>query len=113
VVAADTSKELMKRTAGFVFSGQKKMTVPNLACKRDAYITGLGVGTLPCYMVEDDIKLGRLIGKSVEMEVPNPPFFVATKKRQKGKALKWFFEKLCNKDLFEKILKPNVTDYLI
>ncbi len=104
VVAADTSRELKPRTAGTVFNGQKKMTVPSLSLKRDAYLNGLGVGTLPHYMVEEDIQKGRLMSKSIEMDLPNPPFFVAIRKKQKGKALQWFYEKLSDKTLFKRVL---------
>jgi len=113
IVAADSSRILQARTTGAVFSGQKKMTVPSLRIKREAYLRGLGVGTLPHYMVEEDIKKGRLISKSVEMELPNPAFFVATGKNQSGKALKWFYKKLCNPELYEKILKENNHYYTI
>ena len=104
VVAADTSRGLKSRTAGTVFKGQRKMTVPTLNLKRNAYLNGLGVGTLPRYMVEEDIREGRLVSKSTEMDLPNPPFFVAIRKKQKGKALQWFYEKLSDKTLFNRML---------
>jgi DNA-binding transcriptional LysR family regulator len=104
VVAADTSRELNPRTAGTVFNGQKMMTVPSLSLKREAYLNGFGVGTLPRYMVEEDIREGRLMTKSIEMALPNPPFFVAIRNKQKGKALQWFYDNLSDKTLFKKML---------
>lgn len=104
IVTADTSRTMPPRTSGVLFAGQDRLTVPNFVCKREAALWGLGCCTLPYFMVEQDIKDGRLVSKELQFELPVPPIYLAMNKNHKGLALKWFFKKLSDKKFLKNII---------
>jgi len=93
VAAGDTSRNLPPRTSS-LFDGQDVLTVPGLERKREAHLHGLGVGSMPEFMVRKDIEAGRLVVKEVEKETLEVQVTMAWQTQNVGNALKWFVERL-------------------
>lgn len=93
IVLADTSRQLMARTAGLL-DGQDTLTVPDVAAKAAAQRTGLGVGHLPRSLAEHDIATGRLVMKKLAGPKASAPLWLAWQSSHRGRALEWFVERL-------------------
>ncbi len=100
VAAADSSRNLPAATSALL-GGQEVFTVPTLADKVEAHRVGLGVGYVPRFMVEEDLAQGRLVTRRVESSVPHPQISLAWRTRDKGKALKWFLDRLSDERLYQ------------
>lgn len=92
---ADSSRHLPPRTSGLL-TGQDVLSVPSLRAKLAAQAAGLGVGYLPRAMAEAEAKAGRLIIKTVEESRPPQQVFVAWRTADRGKALRWFVQRLAD-----------------
>ncbi|MEK6550600.1 MAG: LysR family transcriptional regulator [Pseudomonadota bacterium] len=95
VSVADSSRHLPPRTSGLL-TGQDVLSVPSLRAKLAAQAAGLGVGYLPRAMAEAEAKAGRLIIKTVEESRPPQQVFVAWRTADRGKALRWFVQRLAD-----------------
>lgn len=95
IVAADTSKNLPKRSSG-TLSEQEILTVSSIHAKMQAQLMGLGVGYLPLHLIRDEINTKKLIIKKVEKAKPTGNFSIAWRLNRTGKALEWFLEKFKN-----------------
>ncbi|WP_341677821.1 LysR family transcriptional regulator [Niveibacterium sp. SC-1] len=93
VVMADTSRELLARTAGLL-EGQDTLTVPNLSAKLAAQVAGLGVGNLPQALAQREAEAGRLQIRRVGSSRLQVPFWLAWQPEHRGRALQWFVERL-------------------
>ncbi|NQY26344.1 MAG: LysR family transcriptional regulator [Piscirickettsiaceae bacterium] len=94
IAAADSSRQLLPKTVRLLV-GQTVLTVPNLRIKRQAQISGLGIGYLPKHMVSSDISEGRLIVKETEDEGNSlHSLYCVWPTHHQGKALAWFKEHL-------------------
>ena len=94
VAAADSSRDLPARTVRLL-PGQQVFTVPDLWCKREAQLMGLGIGYLPRHLVAEDLASGRLIEKATEDGGSDRHrLYYAWRSRHQGKALAWFRERL-------------------
>lgn len=93
VTAADSSRGLAPRSAGLL-DGQDSLSVPSMRAKMAAHIAGLGVGYLPMPWAAPHIAAGRLIEKKVEGSKPQTGIYLAWQPRQRGKAMKWFLQRL-------------------
>lgn len=93
VAIADTSRSLPPITSALL-SGQEVLTVPDMTAKIEAHRRGLGVGSVPRFMVEEDLARGRLVARQVEMAVPQPAISMAWRSKGGGKALEWFVTRL-------------------
>ncbi|WP_455199598.1 LysR family transcriptional regulator [Kaarinaea lacus] len=105
VAIADTSRQLAPRSTGLL-TGQDVLTVPDMESKIDAQINGLGIGYIPAHLIEPEMAEGKLIAKKVENEVRRREVLIAWRSDHKGKALKWFIEKLEDPDLRKSLLSP-------
>ena len=93
MVIADTSRQLLARTAGLL-SGQDTLVVPDFAAKRAAQVAGLGVGHLPLSLAAPEIATGRLVVKRTVEAGPDLPLHIAWRSDHEGRALEWFLERL-------------------
>jgi len=93
VVATDTSRNLVPRTAG-VLSGQDLLSVPSLTDKMHAQIAGLGVGYLPEHMAAPWIASGKLVVKQVATPKPDTAMYIGWRSQEKGKASSWWIEQM-------------------
>lgn len=93
IVVADTSRQLIARSAGLV-DGQDTLTVPDLAAKVSAQRMGLGVGHLPVHLAEAEVVAGRLFIKRLTIAKPVSPHWLAWHASHTGRALEWFVSRL-------------------
>jgi DNA-binding transcriptional LysR family regulator len=94
IAAADSSRRLAPRTSALL-GGQEVLTVPTIGDKHRAHLAGLGIGSLPRYMIADDVAAGRLVRRRLaNPQQPAPQLLLAWNSRHKGHALRWFVERL-------------------
>jgi len=98
IAAADSSRNLPPRTSG-ILSGQEVLTVADLWEKRQFQILGLGVGSLPDYLVAADVAAGRLVTKEVDEAREPAPLSIAWRSDASGRALDWFRQRLADADV--------------
>ena len=103
VVIADTSRQLLARTAGLL-SGQDTLVVPDFAAKLAAQAAGLGVGHLPLPLAAPEIAAGRLVAKRTTEATPDLPLHIAWRSDHEGLALSWFLERLGDEALRARLL---------
>ncbi|MNC87758.1 putative DNA-binding transcriptional regulator [compost metagenome] len=65
---------------------------------------GLGVGNLPRYLAEPEVRAGRLVVKRTEEPRQEAPLHLAWRTAHKGKALQWFLKKLQEPDALQRLL---------
>lgn len=103
IAAADSSRNLPPRTSGLL-SGQDVLTVADLRDKIDFQCAGFGVGYLPVHMVRDEVSGGRLVVKQVLESKPGAQVFIAWRTADRGKALRWFLDRLKDAELLAGLL---------
>ncbi len=103
VVIADTSRQLLARSAGLL-DGQDTLTVPDLSSKTLAQRAGLGVGRLPRMLAEAEAAAGRLVIKRLNEENRPMPLSLAWHARHEGRALEWFVARLTESGCAEALL---------
>lgn len=93
VVVADSSRYLPARSTGLL-DGRSRVVVPSIASKIEAQCRGLGVGFVPRHRIDAELIDGRL--HILPLQEPRPPqaVSVAWRSANKGKALRWFVERL-------------------
>jgi DNA-binding transcriptional LysR family regulator len=104
VAAADSARNLPPRTLGLL-GGQETLTVPHVRAKLEAQVMGLGVGNLPRYLVEPEVKAGRLVIRRTEEPRLEAPLYLAWRTAHRGKALQWFTKRLQEPRALELLLE--------
>lgn len=104
VAAADSARSLPPRTLGLL-GGQDTLTVPHVQAKLRAQVMGLGVGNLPRYLVEREVRAGRLVVKRTQEPRLAVPLYLAWRTAHRGKALQWFTERLQKPGALEKLIE--------
>lgn len=103
VVIADTSRQLLARSAGLL-TGQDTLLVPDFAAKLAAQVAGLGVGHLPQPLAAPEIAAGRLVARRTSEALPDLPLHIAWRGDHEGLALVWFLERLGDETLRARLL---------
>ncbi|MFC4260150.1 LysR substrate-binding domain-containing protein [Marinobacter lacisalsi] len=98
-VAADSSRSLPPGSAG-IFRRQQTVTVTNVDQKIALQEAGLGVGWLPRYRIQRQLKEGLLVEKSVDLPRDPIAVHIARRSEDQGKALQWFWERLSQPELY-------------
>ena len=91
-VVPDTSRSMPKMTTG-LFAAQPTLVVPDFEAKRLAQLMGLAVGSLPRYLIEDDLRAGRLVHKPFAKPYYEP-VTLAWRLENSGRALLWMREEV-------------------
>jgi DNA-binding transcriptional LysR family regulator len=104
VAAADSARNLPPRTLGLL-SGQDTLTVPHVRAKLHAQVMGLGAGNLPRYLVEPEVKAGRLVVKRTEEPRMEARLYLAWRTAHRGKALQWFLKRLQQPGALDELLR--------
>lgn len=95
IAIADTARSLPKRSVA-VLPGQQVLTVNSPEMKLEAHLQGLGVGTMPKYMVAEYLESGRLVKKTTESGASWVyPLVYAWKNKHQGKGITWLRRRLC------------------
>lgn len=92
IAIADTAKERPIITVQLLHR-QPRLTVSSLEDKRRAILAGLGVATMPLFMIKDDLASGRLriIGNS---EPKDTDIIMAWRRDTMGEAKTWFLKEI-------------------
>lgn len=93
VIVADSSQHLPVRSSGLL-DGRSRIFVPTFRQKIEAQCKGLGVGYLPLHRIRRELAEGQL--KILQLDAPqrHVEISVAWLRGNKGKALKWFTDRL-------------------
>ena len=70
------------------------MTVQSVGEKIQAQLAGLGIGYLPRSEIDRELQEGKLVTLDVEGVDVSTEHFIAWKRGSKGKALRWFIDRL-------------------
>lgn len=108
VAIGDTSRHLAPRTVG-LFSGQDVLTVPDVAAKIGAQAAGLGCGFVPVTAAAAALRDGRLVVKAVEEAKPAGQLSYAWRSDNRGKALKWFLDRLEEEAVRAALIAPDAV----
>ena len=108
IVVADSSRNLPPRTTGLL-SGQDTLTIADAGIKLQAQAMGLGVGYLPQCLAEAAVARGELIIKETEEPKVSQMLFLAWRTAHRGKALKWFVDKVFVPDWLDRTLRADRT----
>ena len=103
IAAADSSRNLPPRTSGLL-SGQDVLTVPHMREKIEFQCAGFGVGYLPVHMVREEVAAGKLVVKQALETKPQAQMFLAWRTADKGRALRWFLDRLDDPKRLEELL---------
>ncbi|MEL0646240.1 LysR substrate-binding domain-containing protein [Pseudoalteromonas agarivorans] len=93
IVIRDSSKKLPPMTHR-IFEKQILMLVATLEQKITAQVKGLGVGFLPTHRIINQLQVGDLIPLPINKDAPVTPLFLGWRTNNKGKATRWFINKL-------------------
>lgn len=104
VAIGDSSRSLPPRSVGLL-TGQDVLTLPDLESKVAAQAAGLGCGYLPAHAAAPLVKAKRLVAKEVDEIKPAGNLYYAWRSREKGKALRWFLQRLEDQDVRASLLR--------
>lgn len=93
IVIADSARHLPLRTTG-LYSGQRQITVGNLADKIALQKQGIGHGFLPRPCIKRELESGDLIEKEVVEPKADEVFYLAWRTGEDGIALDWWRQRL-------------------
>jgi len=99
-VVADSSSQLPPRAAGLL-AGQKTITLPDVHTKVAALKHGFVIGFLPRQLVAHELSQGELVEIALERPPAPQNFYLAWDDRPKGKAFRWWLERLNRPTLLE------------
>ena len=105
-VVADSSSQLPPRAAGLLL-GQKTITLPDVPAKVAALKAGLAAGFLPRCLVARELQEGSLVEIALEAPPPRESFYLAWDDRPKGKAFRWWLERLNRPTLLQEWFTPH------
>lgn len=103
IAAADSSRNLPPHTSGLL-TGQDVLTVPDIRYKIEFQRAGLGVGYLPVHLVRQEVESGQLVVKQTLEPKPGLSMFTAWRSADRGKALRWFINRLEDRKFTEGLL---------
>jgi DNA-binding transcriptional LysR family regulator len=105
VSVSDSARVLQARTVGLLF-GQDTLAVPDMQTKYHLQLAGLGFGFLPEVWVQEDIRRGALVEKTVEEPRSAETLHLAWRTGEEGAALRWWIERLRESVPLERMLVP-------
>lgn len=94
VAVADSARDAKTHTFN-ILDNQPRITVTSMNEKYTAILEGYGIGTMPTWWIEDDLKLNNL--KIIEgSDVNSLQWVIAWKRKRMGNAKSWFIRHLPN-----------------
>lgn len=94
IVIADTSQTLPAKCSGY-YPSSHAIRISSIESKLNFQLKGVGVGFLPLHIAQPYIDAGKLVVKPCEVAKPKQDMYVAWNKKNEGKVLRWFIDKLC------------------
>lgn len=91
IVMTDSSLNSPGRESGLLESRQI-IRVANVDAKIQAQVMGVGVGFLPKHLIQKEVNSGELVVLDCAVPRPSIPLYIAWRKGNTGKALKWFVD---------------------
>jgi DNA-binding transcriptional LysR family regulator len=85
---------------------QKSMTLPDVAAKVAALKAGIATGFLPRCLVASELAEGDLVELALAEPARRESFYLAWDERSKGKALRWWLERLDRPTLIDDWFAP-------
>lgn len=98
LVDAGDSSRLIQSSNASALNNSDQLTVPDLFAQKEAILTGIGVGFLPLYLIENEIAQGRIKVREVVNRESSVELFTCWRQSGRGKALEWFTERLLQSD---------------
>ena len=92
-VVRDSSQQLPPMSTR-VFGAQAQLTVPTIHEKIQAQCSGCAVGFLPAHRIKGYLENGDLVAIPFEYETMQSPLYMAWHKNNRGKARRWFADKI-------------------
>ena len=93
IAVADSARRLAPRTVGLLY-GQDALTVPDMRCKLDFQLAGIGFGFLPRALARSALNSGALIEKTVEEPKPAESFHLAWRSDEGGAGRAWWLKRM-------------------
>jgi len=93
IIISDSSKSSPIR-AHRNFDHQLKLRVPTMQHKISAIVQGLGIGFLPTHKIHAQLDAGELVPLAIDMDAPDTSQYCSWKVNNKGRALRWFVDKI-------------------
>lgn len=93
IIIKDSSKKSPAMTHR-IFEKQTVLRVASMEQKIAAQIRGLGVGFLPTHRIINQLETGELVSLSIVKDAPLTPLFIGWRVNNKGRALRWFIQKI-------------------
>lgn len=103
VAVGDSVRSLPAVTIG-ILGGQDVLTVPDMRTKLEAQVAGLGCGNVPLGMAMPEIEAGRLVPKLLAESRISGTCHYSWSSAARGKALKWFLERLDDPEVRRSLL---------
>ncbi len=98
VIVRDSSRNLPPLNRR-IFERQSVIKVTSMQEKIHCQLAGLGVGFLPKHRIQDELDNGQLVDLPFDPANPDTNMYIGWKRGNKGKALRWFADRL--EDLFQ------------
>lgn len=83
---------------------QEQLIVPDLFAQKEAILSGLGIGFLPRYMIENEIASGQILVREVLNRDNSVELFTCWRQSSRGKTLEWFTQRLLQQDYRQQFL---------
>jgi DNA-binding transcriptional LysR family regulator len=80
-----------------IYDKQQQLRVSHMVHKISALIQGVGVGFLPEHRIKNQLESGELVLLPLEKPAKRTPQFCSWRTNNKGKAMRWFIDKIVNK----------------
>lgn len=98
LVDAGDSSRLIRSAHTEIMNNSDQLTVPDLFAQKEAILSGIAVGFMPLYLIENEIASGHIKVREVANRECSVELFTCWRKSGRGKALEWFSERLLQAD---------------
>lgn len=103
VDAGDSSRLTLSASAA-VFTSSDQLTVADLFSQKEAILSGVAMGFMPMYLIENEVALGQIKVREVANRECSIELFTCWRQSGRGKALEWFTDRLLKSDYREQFL---------
>ena len=98
VVVHDSSTHQASVSRG-ILTRKHFVHVPNMTLKIRAHCHGLGIGSVPSFLIQNELANGQLVALNTETTLPDSQLYIAWKISNRGQALHWLAKRLLNQTI--------------